>query len=526
MSCKHLHVSVVALALSNEVAPGFNEHEDPLGICYVAAAAAKAGHSVHIVQQTGESDEEILDRALSTGPNVLGFTAVTAIWSRTAALAAKAKARLPGIVTVIGGSHACAAPEQCARHFDFAVIGEGEGTFVALLKAIQEGRIPNELGLCYNNGKSTVNTGYPARIRSLDNLMPYRVGLDHSRYDPSGSPPVPHGTTGFAAMITSRGCSHSCGFCSNASIWRDGSCGRPLVAHRSPEHVLEEVKCLRDELGVNYIAIEDTDFLARPRKEQYRLLDLLAAEAKGVKWACMARPDRILPPVRSSQRDRAAAERFAHRLADAGCHLICLGIESGNSALRESMGRRFSDESMLEVFDILTDAGIATTAFLVLGLPNETYGTLSETLDFAMRLSAIRLRASFFYPFGNVPCATRTPLQWFSPEFADPAYATTEVPTVKCEVSRHDLFQFRESLLKDFYTRTQYAELVQGLASRSAFWQATLSPWVDHLKQQGYWPVAPIRRGFSVAPTCDSKRHASAQTREAKWSSYSLVSMA
>jgi radical SAM superfamily enzyme YgiQ (UPF0313 family) len=521
-----MRVSFIALSLTDSTTPGFNEHEDPLGICYVAAAAANAGHSVHIVQQTVESDDRILDAALQNSPQVLGFTAVTAIWRRATALAARAKALQPAIVTVIGGSHACAAPEQSAIHFDFVVVGEGEATFVALIEAIQEGRIPREPGLCYRNGGSTVNTGYPARIRRLDGLMPYRTGLDHSKYDPAGSPPVPHGTTGFAAMVTSRGCSHSCGFCSNASIWHDPSCGRPVVAYRSPENVLDEVKYLRDELDVNYLAIEDTDFLARPREEQYRLLDLMAAEAKGVKWACMARPDRILPPVRSSSLERAEAALYAQRLAEGGCHLVCLGIESGNGAFRESMGRRFSDESMLEVFEILADAGLATTAFLVLGLPNETYETLDETNDFVMRLRAVRIRASFFYPFGNIPCAARSPIQWYSPEYAAPEFATTEVPTVKCEVSRHDLVQFRESMLKTFYARTQYSDLVRGLASRSAFWQATLSPWVAHLKQQGFWRSVPQSRTVSPTPTQSGNRHETATTREATWSSYSLPSTA
>lgn len=511
-----MRTSLVALSLCPCTAPGFNEHEEPLGICYVAAAAARAGHSVRIVQQTVESDDAILDQALADAPQVLGFSAVTAISSRAAALAAKAKELHPGIVTVIGGSHACAAPEQCAQDFDFTVVGEGETTFVALLEALQDGRIPHTPGLCYQNGQSTVNTGYPERIRHLDVLMPWRTGLDRGRYDPSGSPPVPEGTTGFAAIVTSRGCSHSCGFCSNASIWRDGKCGRPLVIYRSPGHVLAEVRYLRDELAVNYIAIEDTDFLVRPLEEQYRLLDMFATQAPDVKWACLARPDRILPPRKCTRADRSKAGAYAERLARAGCHLVCLGVESGSDAIRTSMGRRLSDESMLQVFEILTDAGVATTAFFVLGLPNETHETLQETYALAMRLHALRLRASFFYPFGNIPCAGSTPVEWFSQEYSAPQFATTEVPTVRCKVSRHDLIQFRESLLRDFYTRTQYRELVHGLASRSTFWQATLSSWVDHLIQQGFWPAGPRRETASAGTT---------QHQETTWSSYNLASM-
>lgn len=518
-------VSIIALSLTDLTTPGFNEHEEPLGICYVAGAARAAGHNVRIVQQTSESDDEVLDCALEGDPQVLAFTAVTAVWRRAALLAALGKRRLRGrLVTVIGGSHACAAPEECATSFDYVVIGEGDRTFVKLLEAINCRCEPRFLGLCYRRGRGIVHTGYPERIHDLDDITPDRRGLDHTKYDPSGSPPVPAGTTGFAAMITSRGCTHSCGFCSNASIWRDGASGRPLATFRSPDRILEEVKWLRDKCSVNYIAIEDTDFLARPRDDQYRFFRLLSRQANDVKWACMARPDRILPARRCTQEDRDQAVDYVRRLADAGCHLICLGVESGDESLRSGMGRRFADDCMLEVFDILTNAGIATTAFFVLGLPNETAASLQRTRDFVMQLPALRLRASFFYPFRNIPCTENKSIEWFSPDLAESRHATTEEPTVKCGVSRDELLRFRDSLLRDFYTSDRYLERVNGFASKSDFWQMTITPWIDHLKSEGYWSASKPQGMRQSDP--EFRANKPLFTKGVKWSSCSLASMA
>lgn len=259
-----MRVLLVSLSLREQVTPGFNEHEEPLGLCYVGAVAARAGFDVSLVQQLAETDEEILQRIILHKPEVLGFTAVTAMAERAGALASKAKLRLPGLVTVVGGSHACADPRESASHFDYVVVGEGEDTFVRLLSAIDSGRKPTGQGLCYIQEGEVVFTGYPQRIKQLDGLMPMREGLSLRAYDPSGSPPVPDRTTGFAAMITARGCPHWCEFCSNHSIWRDGPTGKPCVTFRSPEDVVREVLVLRDTHQVNYIAVEDTDILVRP----------------------------------------------------------------------------------------------------------------------------------------------------------------------------------------------------------------------------------------------------------------------
>ena len=477
-----MKIVLLQLALSDGITPGFNEHEEPLGLCYVGAAASQAGFDVRIVQQVSETDAAILNRIVALEPDVLGVTAVTATAGRAAQLAGNAKNSLEELITVIGGSHACADPHGCAELFDFVVVGEGEDVFVSLLGALQEGCAPSNVpGLCYRDKAGVVLSGYPLRRKELDGLMPLRDGLDLGAYDPCGSPPVPHATTGFAAMITSRGCPHQCAFCCNGSIWRDGRTGLPYAAFRSPADVLREVVNLRDAHGVNYIVIEDTDFLARPKASLHELLHLLKTNGLGTKWACLARPDRILPHWPATAADVDDARVLLQQMRNAGCHMICLGVESGDDQLRQSMDRHFTNEQMLAVFELIFEAQIASTAFLVLGFPGETPASLGNTRRLIKDIEATRIRAGFFYPFGNIPCLDDHDIRWIRPELASPDHATTEEPTVVSGVSPEELIQFRHNLCKEFYGSHAYSVRMKTMEGWSPFWEKTIEGWLVQL---------------------------------------------
>ena len=53
-----MNIVLIELALSINVVPGFNEFEEPLGLCYIGAAAKLAGHDVKLIQQIYENDDE------------------------------------------------------------------------------------------------------------------------------------------------------------------------------------------------------------------------------------------------------------------------------------------------------------------------------------------------------------------------------------------------------------------------------------------------------------------------------------
>src|SRR3989344_4677794 len=131
---------------------------DPIGLEYVASFAEEAGYNVNILQQRDQTTEVFLDQILSTLPTVIGFSAnFTCNVPDTLSLARRIKNYDSNIVTVFGGWHASAMPEELASEncVDYVVIGEGEETFTDLLNCLDGKQdLMTIKGLAYKyNGK-------------------------------------------------------------------------------------------------------------------------------------------------------------------------------------------------------------------------------------------------------------------------------------------------------------------------------------------------------------------------------------
>src|SRR4030042_2133885 len=89
----------------------------PLGVYYLASYLRERRHEVQVVdaEASGWSNERIISLAASYMPQVVGISSTTVAFHRALGVAAAVKAALPGVVTVIGGPHAAAAPEGVMR---------------------------------------------------------------------------------------------------------------------------------------------------------------------------------------------------------------------------------------------------------------------------------------------------------------------------------------------------------------------------------------------------------------------------
>ena len=73
------------------------------------------------------------------------------------------------------------------------------------------------------------------------------------------------------AVSTSRGCSHSCTFCSQQRFWNK------TWRARNPKKVVDEIRYLNTNYGLNVFLFTD-EFPTYDRKRWEKLLDLLIAE--------------------------------------------------------------------------------------------------------------------------------------------------------------------------------------------------------------------------------------------------------
>ena len=163
-----------------------------LGLLYVAAVLEKAGHTVQIA--------DLRDGNGFIPPaSFYGVTATTSFEITHAyQIAEFLKFREPNCVTILGGHHALYFNEECARHFDVVVVGDGEKAILDIIdggmRGIVQGGVTRDLDA----------VPFPAR-----HLLPEEAVFSNALYEGEKYGVGPKATT----IITSRGCPYSCAFC-------------------------------------------------------------------------------------------------------------------------------------------------------------------------------------------------------------------------------------------------------------------------------------------------------------------------
>lgn len=343
----------------------------PTGLGYLSAALEAAGHRVTVHDFYGtpwrEAGPQLARLLVRESPDVVGLQCLT--MNRVAACEAAQLARrtVPRATVVMGHVHASTLYEQILTHYpvDVIVRGEGEVTLVELLAALERGEtdlgaIP---GLAFCRDGQVVATPPRPLVDCLDTLPQahHHHFADYIR------------ETGVAHLIMTRGCPVGCLFCSTTRYW-----GRRF-RRRSPERVADEVEEVVRKFGARHIHFMDDAFtLHRPTVEAF--CREMIRRRLGVTWECSAR---VNP---------ASAETF-RLMREAGCVYVGFGVESGSEAVLARIGKKITRRQICRAFRLATDAGLRTGAFLMVGNPGETLGTVYETLRLLDRLPICDIHA-------------------------------------------------------------------------------------------------------------------------------------
>src|ERR1017187_8832296 len=114
-----------------------DSRQPPNGLVSIATVVRKLGLEISVRDLAGLRPED-LSGAIGDA-DVVGFATYTATYKTAVRLKDELKRRNPAVVTVAGGPHASAVPEEVARDFDIVVAGEGEQVFPELLYALRDG---------------------------------------------------------------------------------------------------------------------------------------------------------------------------------------------------------------------------------------------------------------------------------------------------------------------------------------------------------------------------------------------------
>jgi radical SAM superfamily enzyme YgiQ (UPF0313 family) len=179
-------------------------------------------------------------------------------------------------------------------------------------------------------------------------------------------------------MNTTRGCPFKCNWCA-----------KPIYGNRynvrSPKHVVEEIKMLKEKFGMQHIWFCDDIFGLKPGWIN-EFADLSEKENCKTKFKIQCRVDLLL------QENNVAA------LARAGCEEVWVGAESGSQKILDAMDKGTTVEQIYEATRLLKKHNIKPCFFLQFGYLGETKDDIDKTIKMVMELMPYNIGVSVSYP--------------------------------------------------------------------------------------------------------------------------------
>jgi anaerobic magnesium-protoporphyrin IX monomethyl ester cyclase len=343
-----------------------------LGFIYIAGHLEKAGFEVEIYDAMSRFHtlEQICEHICSEKPDFVGATAITATINASIDVLRTAKQQLGQVTTFLGGVHPTFCYEEIfSEHnewVDYCVLGEGELTAPELLTAhLQKSGLSEVNGIAYlDDGKLEVTKPRPF-IEDLDSLNPAWHLVNWSDY-----PLYFIDDSTVAIVSSSRGCIHTCIFCSQHKFWQ-GS-----YRERDPEKFVAEIEYLAKKYGINVFFIAD-EYPTNSRQRWERILELLTEKKLGVHILLETCVQDIL-------RDADILSRYRQ----AGILFIYVGVEATSDQRLKEFKKESAFEDSRRALKLIADAGMIVESSLILGTPNETPESISETLSLAHEYNA------------------------------------------------------------------------------------------------------------------------------------------
>lgn len=334
--------------LKEQVAP-------PLGVLYLAAYIRKhlSGIQISIIDGMIKGWEKTLKKVSVFAPDIVGISFYTVNACSGFELANIIKERYPKIFLVLGGAHVSALPEESLNKSkaDVAVIGEGEETFLELVKAVKTGRISTEElakieGITFKNRQHAIILTKPRRLimnldkipfpaRDLVNMADYKGWWVYRR--------LPETTAFF-----SRGCPYNCTFCSNA-VWK---ISKPYLRTRSAKNAVDEIEHLMNDFGIKEF-MDHSDEFNNDVNNAIEICKEIIKRKLDIPWKCQLRVNPL-------------PEKLVKLMAESGCWYVHLGIESGNSETLKGIKKNITIDHIYRACEILKRYNIKILALFMI----------------------------------------------------------------------------------------------------------------------------------------------------------------
>ncbi len=293
-----------------------------------ALAARSEGHDVRIVDERLEQFDPATVEA-----DLVGLTVRTALAPRAHAMARALASR--GVPVVFGGPYATLTPELALADpaVNCVVQGPGDGVWNELLTDLERGQLKRT----YRGGAAKG----PVMSRRDVPAGPYRPAT--------------------ALMQLTQGCNFRCRFCVIPALY-------------DQQYVVPEVERALQAIGAQpakYLAFVDDNLIGNMTFARRLFAGL---KGMGKKWVCQA--------TLNVARDR----ELLGLMADAGCILVNIGVETTNPKIweRQNKKQNFSCE-LTDAFARVHEFGICVSGGFIFGFDEDDESVFDRSLEFMAR---------------------------------------------------------------------------------------------------------------------------------------------
>ena len=335
----------------------------PMGLYYIGALLKENNYDIEILNFHGLSKkpDKIKEILIIKNPDIIGFSILNANRWGGIEIARIAKQINPQVKNIFGGVSAAFLWKHFLTHFpelDYIVIGEGEYTFLNLVRALEKNDdklIKTIKGISYRKNKDILKTEPVQMLRDIDQL------------------PNPAKYFTYQHISLTRGCPANCTFCGSPKFW-----GKKVRFH-SCDYFVNQLEMLYYK-GINFFYVSDDTFTLK-KNLVIKICKKIIQKNLKISWAAISRVDCI-------------NDEILFWMRKAGCSQISYGVESGSEKNRIFFNKNITTEQIKNAFFLTQKYGILARAYFIYGCPGENNNTINETIDLIKQIKPL---STIFY---------------------------------------------------------------------------------------------------------------------------------